>query len=120
MFPISPTLGLMLLQQILSFAGQLTILDGIRTGYAAAAAAGNTSINKPAGRVYIAAGANGLTVTCNCCFASSIVLLQLETIDATLTYVVSAPSNGSFVVAGNANATGSVTVSFVIINGVTA
>lgn len=79
---------------------------------------GDVTINKTMGRVKIAAGDSSLTVTNNCCFVDSVVLLSIETADATLTRIVPVRYAGSFVLSGNANATTAVTVSFVIMNGV--
>lgn len=79
---------------------------------------GSVTINKTMGRVQIAAGSSSLTVTNSKCFANSVVLLSIETADATLTRIVPVRYAGSFVLSGNANATAAVTVGFIVHNGV--
>lgn len=78
---------------------------------------GAITINKPAGRVKIAAGASSIVVTSNYCFSSSIVLTQMEgAVDTTLTRIRVTPSDGSFTISGNAAATAALAISFVIFN----
>lgn len=78
---------------------------------------GAVTLNKPSGKVAIAAGASSVVVTNSCVSATSIVLPVLQTTDATLTFIKSCvPSAGSFTVTGNANATAAVTVGFLVIN----
>jgi len=96
--------------------GQLTVINGLRLGYQAAATTGNATLTKISGRGYIAAGANGVVITHALCFATSIVLISLETADATLKSLAVSPSNGLFAVVGDAAATGIVSFSFIIFN----
>jgi hypothetical protein len=70
---------------------------------------GAATINKPAGRVAIAATASSVTVTNSLVSATSIVLATLQTTDGTLTSIKSVvPGAGSFVITGNAAATAAV------------
>jgi hypothetical protein len=98
--------------------GQLIVDGGIAVCYTdATAIPGAVVMNKVAGRVVIPAGQSSLIVSGNSyAFPSSIVQLQLETIDATLIRVTPTRGNGTFTITGNANATGAVTVSFLITN----
>lgn len=96
---------------------QLTVYGGVRVGYTdATATPGAATINKTVGRVKIAAGQSTLVVTSSYCFATSIVQLQLETADATLTRAIVTPTAGGFIITGNAVATAAVTVNFLITN----
>lgn len=70
----------------------------------------------PAGRVIIPAGQESITITYANALTSSIIHCQIETVDATLTRVIPVPSNGSFTLTGNANATGPVTVTYLVFN----
>lgn len=84
--------------------------------YALSAAAGAVIINKPAGQAKIALGAASVVVTNSLVTANSIVLAQLATADATLTFIKSVVcAAGSFTVTGNANATADTKVSFIVI-----
>lgn len=97
---------------------QLTVFNGVRVSYAdtTSTPATNITINKSAGRFKIPLGSSAVTVNCSNCFATSIVHVQLESADTTLTRLVSIPAAGSFIVSGNANSTAAVTVSFTITN----
>lgn len=97
---------------------QLGIKNGLQLGYTdKTGTPGAAIINTVTGRVKIAAAGTTLVVTDNQVLATSIVQLQLETIDATMTRVVpTAIGNGTFTITGNAAATGAVTVSFVVVN----
>lgn len=98
-------------------AFQLSVLNGVRQAYTdTSAVPGAATINKSAGRVAIAAGQSSVVVTSANCFATSIVMLQLETNDATLNRVIAVPAAGSFTITGNANATGNTKVSYTITN----
>lgn len=70
------------------------------------AAPGNVTIDNSIGRAAIGAGATSCVVTNALCKANSVVQLQLETVDATLTRLTVVPANGSFTATGNAAATG--------------
>lgn len=98
-------------------ASQLTAAGGLRVGYTdTTAVPGAATINKPAGRVKLAAGQSTLIVTSSYCFAASIVRATLETVDGTLKSLVVTPAAGSFTITGNANCTGACVISFVIEN----
>lgn len=96
---------------------QLTVYGGVRKAYTdTTATPGAVTINKSAGRVKLAAGQTSLVVTSSYAFASSIIKLQLETADATLTRVIPVPAAGSFTITGNAACTAAVNITFVIEN----
>jgi hypothetical protein len=100
---------------------QLTVKAGLRVDYdenliGAVTAA---TINTISGRFVIGSTKNTKVVTCNKCYSSSIVLLNIETSDATLTRLSIAVADGSFTVTGNAAATNNVTVSYIIFNPIT-
>lgn len=97
--------------------GQLTVQNGIRLSYTDnSGMPGSTTINKTAGRVAIAAGQTSITVTNSCCFSTSIIDINVETVDATLTRANVTPGTGSFTITGNAAATGNVKLSFIVNN----
>lgn len=98
-------------------AFQLTLFGGVRTGYTdTTTTPGSVVVNKAAGRLKLAAGQSVVTVTSNYCFASSIVEVNMESADATLTRLTVVPANGSFTITGNANATAAVTISWMVNN----
>lgn len=69
----------------------------------------------PIGKVQIPAGNNVVIVTNMFCTSDTIVQAQLETLDATALYVTRVtPTNGSFSIFVNANATGNVVVNYVM------
>lgn len=78
---------------------------------------GAATINKPEGQVAIAAGAASVVVTNSLVAATSVVLCSLQTVDGTLTTLLTVvPGAGSFTIAGNANATAATKVGFVVFN----
>jgi hypothetical protein len=97
---------------------QLTAYGGFREKYTdlSAAPATTYTINTPAGRIAVPAGQAVVTVTNSYCFLGSIVLCQMETADGTFTRFIAVAAAGSFVITGNANATGVVKISFSIKN----
>lgn len=100
---------------------QLTVAGGLRLSYSDLSANPSTAvtINKPAGRAAIPIGSNNITITCSYCFSTSIVHLQFEgnAYDATAGFGLHVvPSNGSFRVNTQGNATLPVAFSFVIYN----
>lgn len=101
-------------------ANQLTVKNGVRVNYtdtSGSSTAAAQTINTVAGRIKIAVGASTTTITCSAAFATSLIFAQLETVDATLTSVrVLNKANGSFQLAGNANATGTPIISYIIHN----
>lgn len=98
----------------------LNVFGGLKQGYFSLVAntTGTVTVNAPSGRVTVPAGASICIVNCPYVLGTnSIVLLQLETVDATLIRV--RPTNiveGQFIVSGNAVSTGNCTVSFVVSN----
>jgi hypothetical protein len=77
---------------------------------------GNQTINKPTGRVNIAAAGTTITVTNNLVTANSHVIAWVATSgDATAKTCIAVPGAGSFVVTLNAAATGEVPIGFLVI-----
>lgn len=97
---------------------QLTVAGGIREAYTdTTSAPGAAIINKPAGRIKIAAGQTSVVITNNCCFTTSIVRAEIEgTFDATAKSLQVTPAAGGFTITLNAACTAAVVVSFHIIN----
>lgn len=96
---------------------QLSIFGGVRVGYSdVSAAPGNATINKTAGRAAFAAAATTVVITSSYAFATSIVDVNLETADGTLTRVTAVAANGSITFTGNAAATGITKFTFMINN----
>ena len=97
---------------------QLSVWNGLAVKYTdtTSAPANAVTINTTAGRLKIPAASSSVVVTCSACFATSIIHLQLETADATLTRVIPVPAAGSFSISGNAAATAATTVTFEITN----
>jgi len=75
---------------------------------------GNATISQPMGRFAIASGASAVTITNNLVGAKSIVTVNKESNDATLTSFKVVPASGSFTVTGNANATAATVFSFTV------
>jgi hypothetical protein len=99
--------------------GQLVVDGGISVCYTdSTALPGSAVMNKVAGRVTIPVGIQSVTVSGNSyVFPTSIVQLQLETIDPTLIRVtVTNRLTGQFTITGNAISTGLVNVSFLVTN----
>lgn len=91
---------------------QFTYSDGSGTP-------GNITLNAPRGRVGIAAAASSIIVTNNLTAATSTVLAVISqaTADATLTQIVRVtPAAGSFTIIGNAAATATTVVDYVVLN----
>lgn len=63
---------------------------------------GDGTAHTRTGRAAIALGATAATITNNLCGTTSVVLVQLEDLDATGTHVKVVPGAGSFVVTANA------------------
>lgn len=104
----------------LSAALPLVLSDGngSRLTYTdASGTPGAATINKPMGKVAIAAGAASVVVTNSLVTADSHVEAVLQFGDATLTQILRVvPGAGSFTVTGNANATAATKVSFKVTN----
>lgn len=98
---------------VLQYSGALTnTTAGNSTG-----APGNATLNTPTGRSAIAAAAASVTITNSLVSATSIVLVALQTADATLNTIRTIiPGAGSFVVTGNAAATGNTNIGWVVFN----
>lgn len=84
-------------------------------------APGNATINAPAGKSAIPAGASSITITNNCCTTSSLVRVWIQQVneDATLVRVRAVPApapGGAFTIYGNAAATANVVVGWEITN----
>lgn len=78
---------------------------------------GAATINKPTGKVAVAAAAASVVVTNNMVTAASLVFHDVQTTDATCTFVKSViPGAGSFTVTMNANCTGATTVGWKVEN----
>lgn len=93
-------------------------LGGIQIGLTdSSGTPGAATINRPAGKVAIDAGASSVVVTNSLVTAASLVFCVLQTADGTLTTIRSVvPGSGSFTVTGNANATAATKVAFLVIN----
>lgn len=88
---------------------------GVFLQYTASPGAGNQAINTVTGRGSIGAGTSTAVITNNKVTATSVVLVQLETLDATAIRLIVTCGAGSFTVTSNANATGQTNFSFVVI-----
>lgn len=98
---------------------QLTVDGGFRICYddqSTVVTPTSVIINKPSGRFLIPAGAATYRVNNTYCNPGAIILFQIETNDATLNALFPVIGNGTFVVNGNAAATGNTRVAFVITN----
>jgi hypothetical protein len=73
---------------------------------------GAATINKPVGKVAIAAGASSVVVTNSLVTAASIILFSPHARDATCKELVVTPAAGSFTISGSANATANLPLSF--------
>lgn len=95
---------------------QQTVFGGIRVGYSSTVfTPGTATINKPAGRVKLAAGASAIAIFSTYYHPSYVVLTQLESADTTLTKITVVAGSGFFSLVGNAAATADVTISFFIV-----
>ena len=96
----------------LALAGSFTLPSTIT----APGTTGNQTINKPTGRVNIAAAGTTITVTNNLVTANSHVIAWLDTAaDATAKTCIAVAGSGSFVVTLNAAATGEVPIGFLVV-----
>jgi hypothetical protein len=96
----------------------LTATNGITVSktITAPATTGNQEINKPAGRVNIAALGTGIVVTNSLCTANSIVLAAVATADDTAAIKSVVPASGQFTVTLTAGATAETAISFLLVN----
>ena len=76
---------------------------------------GSGTVNTASGRFAIAAAASAATITSSLVTAASKVQCQVETNDGTLKSVSVVPGAGSFVVTGNAAATGNTNVNLIVV-----
>lgn len=84
--------------------------------YALASAPGAVTINAPAGIVQIGVGTKSVVVTNSLCTVNSVVLAMLQTVDATLTQLLTVvPNAGFFTITGNVNATGACKIGFLLV-----
>jgi hypothetical protein len=78
---------------------------------------GNRTVNALRGRSAFAIGGDTVVITNNKVTATSQVIVSLETIDATLLYILTAAAGpGGFVVIGNTTATAATKFAWTIIN----
>lgn len=92
--------------------GKMSMTAGNSTG-----SPGNATLNTPTGRSAFAAAASAVTVTNSLVSATSIVLPVLQTVDGTLTQILTCvPASGSFTCTGNATATGTTNFGWMVIN----
>lgn len=92
--------------------GKMSMTAGNSTG-----APGNATLNTPTGRSAFAAAVSAVTITNNLVSATSIVLPVLQTVDGTLTQILTCvPASGSFTCTGNAAATGTTNFGWMVIN----
>lgn len=82
----------------LSVNGTATFNGSVRPDYNNTATVGNVTINKPAGRCIVAAGANQVVVTNNLCNAVSQVFASASQNDSTGRVTAATPANGSFTI----------------------
>ena len=90
--------------------------SALSLAYVQATVAGNVTQNSPVGQVQIGAGTKAVTVTNSLVTANSIVIAQLQTVDATLLKVLTVvPTAGSFTVNCDVNATGTVKLCYLVV-----
>ena len=89
--------------------------SGLFLQYTASPGTGNQIQNTATGRGSIAVGTAVTVITNSKVSATSIVLVQLESNDATATRLIVTVAGGSFTVTANANATAQTNFSFVVI-----
>lgn len=86
------------------------------SGTDASATPGAATINHPCGRVAVATGQASVTVTNNLVAADSLVFCTLLSTDGTFTNILKVvPAAGSFVITGNATATGNPKIGFFVV-----
>lgn len=80
------------------------------------AAPGDATANTARGVSAFLTGAPAATITNNLVTANALVLATLQTIDGTLTQILTVvPGSGSFVITGNANASGTTKFGWLVI-----
>lgn len=95
----------------------ISAAQGLVLGYTdSSGTPGAATTITPRGRAAIAASASSAVITNALVLATSTVLINLKTVDATATRLTVAASAGSFTVTANAGATGTTVFDYVIIN----
>lgn len=96
---------------------RLVVTNGIQQTYADITAAPGIigTINNSCGRFRITAANSVFTLTNTLAAVGDIVLVSLETADATLTRMIAVAAAGSILFTGNAAATAAVTISFQLV-----
>lgn len=77
---------------------------------------GDQTINTQAGSVNFASSATSLVVTNNLVTADSVIMLQIRTVDATMTSVIASMAVGSFTITPDVIPTDEVRVDFLVLN----
>lgn len=98
---------------------QLTVDGGLRVCYTDTTATITPTvitIDKPAGKFIMPAGQTNIRINNTYCAPGAIILLQIESNDATMDFVFPALGNNTFVVQGNAPATSNCRIAFIIFN----
>jgi hypothetical protein len=97
---------------------QLFVAGGFNCGYLQNGVASNSpTVNTASGRVTVPAGNASFTLNNALILAASIVVVNMETNDATATTIKTiVPSLGKIVVTLNAASTSSITFSFIVFN----
>lgn len=109
----------MSVQDAVVTAGTLTVGTNLRvTDFLDdSATPGDRTVNTLRGRNSFAIGASTVVVTNSKCALNSQIVVTLEFVDATLTFIRTAiPAAGSFTVTGNANAAAATRFGWQIIN----
>jgi hypothetical protein len=102
-------------QLTLPGGGTITLLGGPLTD--SSGTPGNATNNSPRGRAAFAAAGTAVVITSSLVTATSQIVCTLETVDATLTQILTAvPGAGAFTVTGNAAATGTPKFSWMVVN----
>jgi hypothetical protein len=101
--------------QIVTPNGPQTLLGGPLVD--SSGTPGNVTNASPRGRAAFAVGAASVVVTSAIVTVASQIVATLETVDGTLTQILTAaPAAGSFTVTGNAIATGTPKFSWMVVN----
>lgn len=109
--------GVQTLQGTVSSLGNISFVSlNLDKTVTAAATTGAQTINKATGSVNFAAGATSLVVTNNLVTASSIIICQIATVDATMTTTAVVAGAGSFTISTPVAATAETRVNFFLTN----
>lgn len=96
--------------------GDIVIGQAIDFDATITATVGAVTINKSAGRVILALGAQSVVVTNSLVTADSIILLTMVTPDATSFFMYASAGSGSFTILANATATANMSINFLVVN----